>query len=79
MPRRQHITLIGIIVSTALVGLTFVSLFAGQPDGTRAITSANAHAGEEDALLQVQEPVLLEDEVLRGAASAPKLENATLK
>jgi hypothetical protein len=70
MPRRQHVTLAMLIAVSAFICITLVLAFHGQAEGTRHpdyVPSYQEHIGAVDPSL------------LHGAASAPKLENATLK
>lgn len=70
MPRRQHITVLMIVGVSAFLGILFVSFSRGV-EGTR----------HPDYLPSYQEPLSthLEEGILHGEATAPKLENATLK
>jgi len=56
-----------IIAVSAFLGFTFVLSFRNQAQGTR-------HSD-----YQYQQDVNVDDGLLKGAATAPKLENATLK
>ncbi|KUJ22629.1 uncharacterized protein LY89DRAFT_607364 [Mollisia scopiformis] len=71
MPRRQHITLLTFIGAAAFLGIFFVSIFRNQAEGTR----------HPDYLPSYQDQVdfNLDEGILHGEATAPKLENATLK
>lgn len=71
MPRRQNITVFMIIAVSAFLGFIFVSSFRNQAQGTRHPDYAPSY--------QYQQDVNLDDGLLKGAATAPKLENATLK
>jgi len=80
MPRRQHVTVLTIIAVSAFVGFSFVLMFRNLAQGTRHpdYDPFNVPYGPS-AGVQEQEPVILDDGILHGAATAPKLENATLK
>ena len=71
MARRQHITLLMLIAVSAFLGIFFVSIFRGQAEGTQHSDYLPSYieqvSGHVDAGL------------LHGEATAPKLENATLK
>jgi FAD-linked sulfhydryl oxidase len=67
MPRRQHITVFAILALFAFIGTSFVLMFRSQPQGAD-------YPGPTS-----QEPVLVDNEILLGTATAPKLENETLK
>jgi len=69
MPRRQHVTVFTIIAVVAFLSLSFYWTFRDQ-----AGSAADVYYPPV-----AQEPVLLDDGILRGVATAPKLENATLK
>ncbi|KAH6671069.1 FAD dependent sulfhydryl oxidase-like protein Erv2 [Halenospora varia] len=69
MPRRQHITMLMILAISAFLGITFVLSFRSKAEGTR----------HPDYVPSYQQPVTVEDGLLKGVATAPKLENATLK
>jgi len=71
MPRRQHITVLMIIVVSTFLGISFVLSFRSQSGGTR-------HP-EYDYTAAAQEPVIVDNGILHGTATAPKLENDTLK
>lgn len=69
-PRRQNFGVLMIIAVSAFLGLTFVLTFRNQAEGTR----------HPDYVPSYQEPIgAVDPSLLHGAASAPKLENATLK
>jgi hypothetical protein len=69
-PRRQNLGVLMIIAVSAFLGLTFVLTFRNQAEGTRYPDYASSY----------QEPIgTVDPSVLHGTASAPKLENATLK
>jgi hypothetical protein len=70
MPRRQHITLFTLIGAAAVLAIFFVSIFRNQAEGTRHPDYLASH---QDLDLN------LDEGILRGEATAPKLENATLK
>lgn len=70
MPRRQHVTVLMIIVISAFLGIFFVGFFRSLPIGTRHPDFAPSH---DHPSAHVAEGTLL------GEAKAPKLENATLK
>jgi FAD-linked sulfhydryl oxidase len=70
MPRRQHITLLTIVGVFALLAIFFVSIFRNQAEGTRH--PDNLYNGPNGGLK-------IDDGILHGEATAPKLENATLK
>jgi hypothetical protein len=72
MPRRQHITLLTIIGVSAFLGFTFVSIFRSQAEGTRHADYLPSYTGPIGE-------VKIDDGILHGEATAPKLENATLK
>lgn len=72
MPRRQHLTLLTIIGVSAFLGITFVSIFRSQAEGTRHPDYLPSYTGPIGA-------VKIDDGILHGEATAPKLENATLK
>src|SRR4051812_15325880 len=67
MPRRQHITVLMVIALVAFIGGTLMLTFRGGSSETSYVGPIR------------QEPVLVEKEILLGTATAPKLENATLK
>lgn len=68
MPRRQHITLFMIFGVSAFIGLSFVLMLRGRP------------GSYSNYLLPAsKEPILVDNDILLGTATAPKLENATLK
>ena len=70
MPRRQHVTLAMLMAVSAFICITFILAFRGQAGETR----------HSDYAPSYQEPLAAVDPgLLHGAASAPKLENATLK
>jgi FAD-linked sulfhydryl oxidase len=60
------------IALAAILALTFIYTFRDREERT-----TSPDYDYKGSILQ--EPVLLDDGVLRGAATAPKLENATLK
>jgi len=68
MPRRQHVTVWMIIAVAVFLGITFVLTFRGGSEGSHV-----------DYAPVAQEPILMDDSILKGTATAPKLENATLK
>jgi FAD-linked sulfhydryl oxidase len=69
-PRRQHFSVLMILGLSAFLAITFVLTFRRQAEGTR----------HPDYVPSYEEPIGAIDEgVLHGTASAPKLENATLK
>jgi FAD-linked sulfhydryl oxidase len=67
MPRRQHVTLLLLLGISAFLGLSFVLTLRGGPGSYNYLLPAS------------QEPILVDNEILLGTATAPKLENATLK
>jgi hypothetical protein len=71
MARRQHITLLMLIAVSAFLGIFFVSISRGQAEGTQ----------HSDYLPSYTEQVSghVDAGLLHGEATAPKLENATLK
>jgi len=69
MARRQHITVLMITALSTFLGISFVLTFRGKSDGIR-------HSSYP---LPVTQPVVVDNSILHGAATAPKLENATLK
>jgi FAD-linked sulfhydryl oxidase len=70
MPRRQNVTFVMLMGVSAFLVITFVLMFRGQAEGTR----------HPEYLASYQEPLgEVDPTLLHGAASAPKLENATLK
>lgn len=69
MPRRQHLTIWMIIAVAGFLGITFMFTFGGRSDAT-------VHT---DYAAVPQEPIILGDDILKGTATAAKLENATLK
>ncbi|KAF4635216.1 hypothetical protein G7Y89_g2879 [Cudoniella acicularis] len=69
MPRRQHITVLMILAVSAFLGITFVLSFRSQPEGTR----------HPDYTPSYHQQVSVDEGLLKGVATAPKLENATLK
>jgi hypothetical protein len=71
MARRQHITLLMLIAVSAFLGIFFVSIFRGQAEGTR-------HSGYLPSYTE-QVSGYVDAGLLHGEATAPKLENATLK
>lgn len=72
MARRQHITLLSLIGVSAIIAFFFVSIFRNQAEGTRHPDYQTSYAGASGA-------VKIDDGILHGEATAPKLENATLK
>jgi hypothetical protein len=72
MSRRQHITVLIIIGVSAFLGSLFVSIFRSQAEGTRHPDYLPSYQGPVDG-------VKIDDGILHGEATAPKLENATLK
>jgi FAD-linked sulfhydryl oxidase len=72
MPRRQHVTVFMMIALAAILTFSFVWTFSSKAEET-SLPDYDAYTP------LAQEPVLLDDGILRGAATAPKLENATLK
>jgi hypothetical protein len=71
MARRQHITVLMVIAVSAFLGIFFVSIFRGQAEGTR-------HPDYLPSYTE-QVPGHVDAGLLHGEATAPKLENATLK
>jgi hypothetical protein len=71
MARRQHITLLMLIAVSAFLGIFFVSMFRGQAEGTRDPDYLPSYTGQLSGHVDA--------ELLHGEATAPKLENATLK
>jgi FAD-linked sulfhydryl oxidase len=71
MPRRQHVTLLAFIGAAAFLATLFVSVFRNQAEGTR-------HPDYIPSYVQ-QTGLHVVDGILHGEATAPKLENATLK
>lgn len=71
MPRRQHITVLMIIGVSAFLGILFVSFFRGIEEGTRHPDFPSSYEGHKG--------VRVDQGILTGEATAPKLENATLK
>lgn len=71
MPRRQHITLFTLIGAAAVLAIFFVSIFRNQAEGTRHPDYFPSYPDQAD--------LNLDEGILRGEATAPKLENATLK
>jgi FAD-linked sulfhydryl oxidase len=69
MPRRQHITVLMIVAISAFLGISFVLSFRGQPEGTR----------HPEYVPSYKDTVTADHGILHGEATAPKLENATLK
>ncbi len=72
MPRRQHITLLTLIGGAAFLAICFVSIFRSQAQGTRHPDYIPSYQEEHVGLN-------LDEGILHGEATAPKLENATLK
>lgn len=72
MPRRQHVTVLVMLAVAAFLTFSFVWTFGskGVPAGQVAQDTYKPY---------FQEPVLLDEGILTGTATAPKLENATLK
>jgi hypothetical protein len=70
MSRRQHITLLTIVGVFAFLAIFFVSIFRNEAEGTRQ--PDNLYNGPNGGLK-------IDDGILHGEATAPKLENATLK
>jgi FAD-linked sulfhydryl oxidase len=71
MPRRQHITLLAFVGVATFLCIFFVSIFRMQPEGTRQPSFASSYTE--------QTGLHLAGNILHGEATAPKLENATLK
>lgn len=69
MPRRQHISVWMATAFAAFLLISFYLTFHGK----------SGAGGLADYAPSSQEPILLDDSILKGAATAPKLENATLK
>lgn len=67
MPRRQHVTLLLLLGISAFLGLSFVLTLRGRPGSYNYLLPAS------------HEPIPVSNEILLGTATAPKLENATLK
>jgi len=68
MPRRQHITVLTIIGVAAFIVVCLVSTFRNKVEDTQS-PEYNLPGGA----------LKLDDGILHGEATAPKLENATLK
>lgn len=70
MPRRQHVTFLAFVGAAAFVFLCFVSIFRLKPEGANSefVPSYTGQTG-----------LHLPESILHGEATAPKLENATLK
>lgn len=68
MPRRQHVTFLSLIGAAAFLGIVFFSLFRSHGDGARSTDYLEPYHG-----------VKVDNGILLGEATAPKLENATLK
>jgi len=66
MPRRQHVTALFIIGVASFLVVSFILAFRGRPDGLNDIS-------------YFPQPVIVDSAILHGDATAPKLENATLK
>ena len=83
MPRPQQMRVIAIVLGSLFLGFSFVSFFSSQSEGTRHPSYSPQRGSQDfspaDPALSIQDPLKLEDGVLHGTASAPKLENATLK
>jgi len=71
-PRRQNVTVLTFIGVAALLCIFFVSIFRGQPEGTR---HPEYVSGYSEPLAGVK----IDQGVLFGEAIAPKLENKTVK
>lgn len=69
MPRRQNLTAYMIIIASAIIGAFFVLSFRNLAEGTR----------HPDYIPSYTQHLNVDDGVLKGEATAPKLENATLK
>jgi FAD-linked sulfhydryl oxidase len=69
MPRQKNLGVILLIAVSAFLSISFVLAFRGQPQGTRHPDFAPSYQG----------PVNIDPSLLHGEATAPKLENATLK
>lgn len=70
MPRRQNFAVLMVIGLAAFIATSFVLTFRNQAEGTR----------HPDYVASYREPIgEVDPSLLHGAASAPKLENATLK
>lgn len=72
MPRRQHITLLTLIGGAAFLAIFFVSVFRNKAGGTR-------HSDYIPSYQESRVGLNLNEGILHGEATAPKLENATLK
>lgn len=72
MPRRQHITLLTLIGGAACLAIFFVSIFRNKAEGTR-------HPDYIPSYQESRVGLNLNEGILHGEATAPKLENATLK
>jgi FAD-linked sulfhydryl oxidase len=68
MPRRQHVTLFMLLGISAFIGF---SLLVMSRSHSSSYTSYIIPASKEE--------IPVENEILLGTATAPKLENATLK
>lgn len=76
MPRRQPFTALLIIAVSVFLSFSFVLSFRNKSEGTRN----PSYGGDFDyPLAQEQQPILVDNDILHGTATAPKLENATLK
>jgi hypothetical protein len=68
MPRRQHTTFIMLLAISAFIGLSLLMMFRGHSNSyTNYIIPAS------------KDEIPVDNEILLGTATAPKLENATLK
>ena len=72
MARRQHITLITLIGVSAIIVFFFISTFRNQAEGTRHPDYQASYNGPSGG-------VKIDHGILHGEATAPKIENATLK
>jgi hypothetical protein len=79
MPRRQQIVTFLIIGVSAFLGFSFVLMFRNQAHGTRAPDYQSSVKYEPIQGPLPEQPIELDNAVLLGTATAPKLENATLK
>lgn len=72
MPRQHHCRMLVIVTVSVFLGLGFVLTFRNKPEGTR-----NPNFPVRD---YTQAPLqAIDQEILHGTATAPKLENATVK
>ncbi|RAL62947.1 hypothetical protein DID88_004036 [Monilinia fructigena] len=77
MARKPHFTLAGIAVA-AFLCISFVLTFRNQNHGTRSVDYGTQSEYSAEFPLD-KTPILVDNNVLHGVATAPKLENATLK